>query len=95
MFGQKIKSVFAPKELIVPVAKVWKKGMWVMHKDHIAILVKLDEPATIHLVDSKTGETIQEELVSVNSLRQAHFDEIPAIRRGISRERAKELGYGT
>lgn len=89
----KIKSLFAPK-VYVPVQKNWRIGMWVMYDGEAHILYKLD-PVTIHSVNKETGETTGEKQVPLESLSQAHYDEIPECRRKITREQAKELGYAT
>lgn len=90
-----IKKLFGQKEIVVPINKAWRKGMWVIHDSRPAIIFVLGAISEIHYVDAKTGTTVGSAQVSVDSLRQAHYDEIPEVRRGISRERAKELGYGT
>ena len=68
--------------------------MWVIHNEEPHIIFKLS-PLLIHSIDKQTGETTGELAVPLEALRQAHYDEIPDIRRGISREAAKELGYAT
>jgi len=91
----KIVKLFQPKEKPVVVTKNWRSGMWVVFNTKPHILHKLGEPCEIHGVDSTTGETIEISLASFDQLRQATYDEIPAIRRNISKEAAKELGYGS
>jgi hypothetical protein len=92
---QFIKKTFSPKQVEVPVNKSWRQGMWVIHEGEPHIIFRIGVPTVIHSVNKQTGETTGEKSVSLDSLRQAHFDEIPEIRRQISRERAKELGYAT
>lgn len=94
MFNR-IKQLFEPKQVTVPISKAWRQGMWVMCNDKPAILFKLGEPCIVHFVDSQTGETVEAKEVSVYALRQCRYDEIPECRRMISKERAEELGYAT
>ena len=91
----KIQKLFSPKQVAVPVNKLWRQGMWVIYNEQPHILFKLGEPALIHSVDRVTGETTGQIQVSLDALRQAHWDEIPEVRRKISKEKAKELGYAT
>jgi hypothetical protein len=72
----------------------WRNNMWVMTKYGVGILFDNSFMATIHLVDTKTGETIQVINAPFDSFRQAKLEEIPPCRRnGITKERADYLGY--
>ncbi len=90
------KSLFQEKTepTKASLIKGWRRGMWVMHGDKIAVIAVLDEPAEIHYTDTIKGENIGKELVPLNALRQAKYSEIPEGRRMTSREAAEELGYG-
>jgi hypothetical protein len=92
---KKIQSLFLPKDKPVLVPKQWKTGMWVIFQTEPYILHKVGDPCEIHGVDKHTGDTIIIQQTSLDFLRQATYDEIPAIRRNISREQAKELGYAS
>ena len=92
---KKVLSLLAPKEKPVVLTKNWRTGMWVVFNTKPYILHKLGTPCEIHGVDSITGETVEIQLALLEQLRQATYDEIPAVRRNISREQAKELGYGS
>jgi hypothetical protein len=94
IFSKWIKY-FEPKVQPNIIKKNWRTSMWVIHEGRPAILFSIDSPCIIHLVDTETGETIEATSVQLSELRQATYDEIPQIRRGISREVAKELGYGS
>ncbi len=91
MFNQLI-SLFKPKEKPPVMTKVWKAGMWVVFDTKIAILVDVNTICTIHMVNDK-GETTEAKQISIESLRQATYSEIPLVRRGLTLEQAKELGY--
>lgn len=91
----KIKSLFLDKTPPVVVSKQWRPGMWVVHNTTVGILHKLGEPCEIHLVDETTGETKEIVFFKMDSLRQATYLEIPKVRRNISAEKAKELGYAS
>jgi hypothetical protein len=91
---ESIKNIFAPK-VLVPVAKNWRTGMWVIYQTKPVILHKMGPQMEVHLVDEKSGETHGVAFVEASTLRQATYDEIPAIRRNITREQAKDLGYGS
>lgn len=93
-FISKLKDWVSPKQRPSRVVKNWKSGMWVMYQDKIAILASLGDLAEIHYTDSHTGENIGKAFVPLEVLRQARYPEIPALRRLISEEAAKELGYG-
>jgi len=86
---------FTKREQPKTVVKNWRVGMWVMFEGQAAILVTVDSPAKIHIVDTGSGETVSEKMVSLDALRQAVWEEIPKARRNISYEKAKELGYGS
>ena len=86
---------FTKREQPKTITKNWRVGMWVMFEGQVAILVSLDSPAKIHMVDVNTGETVEQKTVGFDSLRQAVWEEIPQCRRNISKEQAKELGYGS
>lgn len=93
-----IKSLISkviPRQKPAVVAKQWRTGMWVIFNTKVAILVKIDAPCTIHMVDPITGLTIEEVHTSLDSLRQATYEEIPLVRRGFSKETARGLGYGS
>ena len=87
LFVSKVKPEIAPKQ--------WKAGMWVIYQTKPHILHRLGNPCEIHSVNEQTGETTGIFQVDIDTLRQSTYDEIPASRRGISREQAKELGYGS
>jgi len=89
-FGTTSTTIIKPSTTL----KGWKLGMWVVTNTQIGILYSLT-PLTVHLVDKVTGETIQEIYPLLDSLRQATYDEIPACRRQITKEKAMELGYGS
>lgn len=79
-----------------PVVSNWRSGMWVVFENKPAILHKVFEhTGELHFVDEKDGTTVLIVQASLNSLRQALFQEIPECRRGFSEATAKELGYGT
>lgn len=69
--------------------------MWVIWNTEPYILYKLGEPCELHKVDKTTGETVAAIAANLDQLRQATYDEIPAVRCHISREAAKELGYAS
>lgn len=76
--------------------KNWRIGMWVTTLDgQTGILTKFGALCVIHLVDAKTGETVEEITREVQQLRQAKISEIPSCRKGISYDKLKALGYGT
>lgn len=89
-----LTKLFVGKQQPTVVAKGWKKGMWVMYGEKIAILTDVSIPSEIHLVDTLTGETTEVIQVPLESLRQARYPEIPSSRRMITADKAKELGYG-
>lgn len=106
-----IKDWFKPKEVIepksyeikaeIPLVKrtsheTWRQGMWVMVNDRVGILHVLTSPsAEVHFVDEDTGQTILIQHVSLNSLRQAKYREIPYCRRvDFPMEVAVRYGYG-
>lgn len=86
-----------PEAVDGTLVREWRERMWVCYNNRIGILFRLSFPNVIvHFTDNKTGDTISEESVPLAALRQAHYDEIPEIRRvGFSRETAAGLGYGT
>jgi len=94
-FFTKWFTYFGPKVKPNLTFKNWRPNMWVIYEGKPAILFSLDSPCIIHFVDPESGETIETTSVELSALRQATYDEIPQIRRGISREAAKELGYGS
>ena len=65
--------------------------MWVMSPDGIGIIFKLEEPVTVHLINSE-GITVESKQYQSTRLRIAKFEEIPACRR-CSYDRAVQLGY--
>ena len=91
----KIVNLFQPKEKPAVIVKNWRSGMWVTTDGRTGILAEVAPLSEVHFVDNNTGETVEIKQVSLDALQQAHYDEIPAIRRKISREQAKGLGYGT
>lgn len=73
----------------------WRVGMWVVLDNEIGIIAQFfDSSVNFHKVNSKTGETVSEQIVPFEALRQARWEEIPECRRGFTREAAAELGYG-
>lgn len=74
--------------------KMWRSGMWVVYQTKPAILVTVDTPCVIHLVDEQ-GVTYKSESVGIEQLRQANYSDIPVARRGVTLEKAKELGYAS
>jgi len=89
-----VKGWFTKEPPAVTV-KNWRQGMWVVHEGKVGVLFSIDVPCDIHYVDTNTGETTSTGKALVGALRQATYHEIPAIRRGLSQEAAKELGYGS
>ena len=80
----------------VNVIKNWRNGMWVVASgNRVGVLYKLGDPCEVHLVNPTTGETTNQISCQLTELRQAKFGEIPECRRGITKERAEALGYGT
>jgi len=76
--------------------KNWKQGMWVVTQNgKIGILYRLDEQCCVHIVSRDKGETIEELTLPLTELRQATWNEIPECRRGITKEQAEALGYGS
>lgn len=104
---QKLKKLFSrkppitveysstPKEQPATFIRKWRQGMWVVYKSRIGILFKLDEICEVHLVNVKTGETIEQVMVPLSGLRQAKWAEIPECRRNITHEKGAALGYGS
>lgn len=45
MFKQ-IQKLFTPKQIVVPVPRIWREGMWVMSNDRPAIIFKLGDTTT-------------------------------------------------
>ena len=95
-----------PKEMVfeAPVQTVkkltvstgtFRRGQWVMLGDVVGIIAEFKgADIMFHHVDRETGDTIKEEQMSVLRIRPAKISEIPTCRMGISREVAKERGYG-
>lgn len=93
-----------PQDFVFPIQtpqinpqpnKNWRTNMWVVYAGKVGILFEFkDDGAMFHEVDQNTGETVAEYFVSLNALKQATYYEIPACRMSVSRETAKELGYG-
>ncbi len=80
----------------VNVIKNWRNGMWVVaSSNRVGVLYRLGDPCEVHLVDRQSGETVEQIYCPLTELRQAKFGEIPECRRGITKERAEALGYGT
>ena len=94
-FFSSIVSKLSPKEKPPVVAKQWRTGMWVVWNTKVYILHKLGELCELHEVSKTTGETIAAVVAPLDHLRQATYGEIPEVRRNISQEAAKELGYGS
>lgn len=94
----KIKDFFNRTKRHTPVTHVkqWRQGMWVVtNKGEIGILVAIDSPAEVHLVNPDNGETIARYMCDLSELRQAKWLEIPECRRKISHEKGLELYYGS
>jgi len=93
-----------PQEYVFPVAtptpnpkpdSLWKRGMWVVQDSKVGILADFKNQAVIfHEVNVTTGETEKEYQVSIDTIRQAKYYEVPACRMSVSRDVARELGYG-
>jgi hypothetical protein len=94
-FFSSIVSKLSPKEKPPVVAKQWKTGMWVIWNTKPYILHKLGETCELHEVSAISGETVNIVSAPLDHLRQSTYEEIPAVRRNISKEAAKELGYGS
>lgn len=72
----------------------WRNGMWVMTSKGVGIIFQMGNDLLIHLVDPKTGETVNATIEHRQAVRQARYDEIPACRKvGLTKERAEFLGY--
>ena len=84
-----------PKTAQLAAGKQWRPNMWVIFNTEPHILHKLGEQCEIHKVDKVSGETVEIRLATLDQLRQATYDEIPAIRMGLTREEAKERGYAS
>lgn len=105
-----IKNLFTsdpvaqPQEFVFPVVtpepnpkpdSLWKRGMWIVQDSKVGILADFKgQDVVFHEVNVSTGATEKEYQVSVNAIRQAKYYEIPACRMGVSRDVARELGYG-
>lgn len=74
------------------VKSIWRNNMWVMSPLGVGILFKLDAQCEVHLVN-EDGTTKDVQLLPLAQLRQATFDEIPASRMKVTREKANYLGY--
>ena len=87
-----------PVEVPTPNPKpdsLWKRGMWITQNFKVGILADFKGGDVVfHEVDPNTGETVKEYQVSIDSIRQARYYDIPACRMHVSRDKAKELGYG-
>ena len=67
--------------------------MWVMSPKGVGILYKVDgDSSEVHLVNSQ-GETTEVSVCPLYKLRQATWQEIPAMRRSVDREVGRYLGY--
>lgn len=93
-----------PQEFVFPVVapapnpkpdSLWKRGMWIVQDNKVGILADFkNQDVVFHEVNTSTGETEKEYQVSINAIRQAKYYEVPACRMHVSRDKAKELGYG-
>ena len=87
-------STPSPKQVNTPVGP-FKRGQWVMFGDKIGIVAEFrGADIMFHHVDRETGFTTKEEQLSVLAVRTAYISEIPPCRMSVSREVAKERGYG-
>lgn len=96
LFSNKTEPVVSNKNTIVVNTEpknVWRNNMWVMTPEGVGVIFELKEPVRVHLVNTSTGETVADKLFDSSTIRQATYTEIPEIRRGISAERAAQLGY--
>lgn len=94
-----IKEFFNPTEKVRPttVNRGWRNNMWVMDNElrKVGIIVKLGEVCEVHNVDLISGETTNIYHAPLTQLRQAKWLEIPEVRRGITKQAAEALGYGS
>ncbi len=74
------------------VKSVWRNNMWVMTPKGVGVVFSVGEPTIVHLVDSEGLTTESVQFPSLQ-LRQALWDEIPEVRRMVSREKGYRLGY--
>ncbi len=98
-----------PQEVIEPVTyqfenqlnpvikNDYRLGMWIKTiQGRPAIIYRIEQDGlVIHYVNEQTGETIEEDRVTYNSVRQCKYLEIPEVRRGFTQETARKLGYGS
>lgn len=78
------------------VLKNWRTGMWVVaSSNRIGVLFSIGDSCLVHLVDRQSGETVEQISCPITELRQAKYGEIPECRRGITKQQAEALGYGT
>jgi hypothetical protein len=70
----------------------WRNNMWVVTPDGVGIIFRLDIESLVHLVDYN-GNTVSEKYYPTLALRQAKYLEIPAARRGFTKEAAYIMGY--
>lgn len=88
-----LKSTFSSVDSETEVVKsMWRNNMWVMSPKGVGIIFKLGDQCEVHLVNSD-GTTKESVLLPVLQLRQATWDEIPAARQMVTRERGLYLGY--
>ena len=94
-----IKRLFnkTTREQPQTIKKNWRVGMWVQTQDNkTGILFKLGDTCEIHIVDRTSGETVEVVQEVIEHVRQAKWGEIPECRRrGITKEQAEALGYGS
>lgn len=76
-------------------ASDWRRGMWIVFEGRVGILADfIGKDVVFHEVNVNTGETEKEVQVSMGAIRQAKYYEVPACRMSVSKDVAKELGYG-
>lgn len=86
----------APLKVVVP-SSTWRVGMWVVNAstNDIGVIASFDKGTVVfHKVDRVSGETVGMEFIPFDGIRQAKYNEIPSCRMSVSRNVAKELGYG-
>jgi len=80
----------------VSTPKNWRTGMWVKDSNNkTGILFSIGDSCIVHLVNQQTGETVGQLSCPLTELRQAAYLDIPECRRGITKEQAEALGYGS
>lgn len=106
VYPEELTMLPPPKEMVfevqdkgpmkLPTASgSFKRGQWAMLGSSVGILDSfVGGDVMFHHVDRETGLTTKVEQISALNVRQAHISEIPPCRMSISREVAKERGYG-